>query len=70
MCYLVLSMEIFNALFYIMSAWQIYRICRQNPRRIKTVKFDEDDYLINGILFGAIANDIGFNYRHFAKGPL
>ena len=33
-------------------------MCKVNPRRIKTSKFDEDDYLVNGIVFGPIVNDI------------
>ena len=50
-------MELINGAIYILAVGQIFAICRQNPRRIKTIKFDEDDYLINGILFGALAND-------------
>ena len=37
----------------------IYDICQKNPRRIKTLKFDEEDYLINGIIWGPIINDLG-----------
>lgn len=36
----------------------IYDICQKNPRRIKTLKFDEEDYLINGIIWGPIINDL------------
>ena len=55
---LALTIEIINALFYILAVWRIIRVCRINPRRIKTFKFDEDDYLVNGVIFGPIINDI------------
>ena len=53
-----LSIELFNGTFYLLAVWRILRVCRINPRRIKTSKFDEDDYLLNGIVFGPLVNDI------------
>ena len=41
-----------------MAVFMIYKICQKNPRRIKTMKFDEEDYLINGIIWGPIINDL------------
>ena len=55
-----LSIELINGVIYLLAVWRIVYICKHNPRRIKTSKFDEDDYLINGIVFGPVVNDIYF----------
>lgn len=55
---LALAFEIFNEIFYLVAVYMIYDICQKNPRRIKTLKFDEEDYLINGIIWGPIINDL------------
>ena len=55
---IALSFEIVNEVFYLVAAYMIYDICQKNPRRIKTLKFDEEDYLINGIIWGPIINDL------------
>lgn len=55
---IALGFEIVNEIFYLVAAYMIYDICQKNPRRIKTLKFDEEDYLINGIIWGPIINDL------------